>query len=271
MLNGFKKRGIKVVDPRAAEFLMEVIGEKTKELDRMKSEFISTTSHELRTPLAAIKESVLLLLDEVAGRTTPEQVRFLKIAARNIDRLTDLISDLLDLSRIQSGDMRPNMESCNIKGLIEKTLVPFRITAGDSRLILEQRFDARLPKVKCDPEKVAHVLRNLLDNSMKFTPKGGRITVSCRKRKSGAKAMIEISVRDTGIGIDKKDMPRLFTRFGQLDASLTRKRGGTGLGLAICKELVEMHGGGIRAESRAGKGSTFSFTLPFDGAGKKGG
>jgi len=260
------KKGVKVVDPRAAELLIEVMTEKGKEIDRMKSEFISMTSHDLRTPLAAVKESVLLLLDDVAGKVSPEQVRFLKIAKRNIDRLTDLISDLLDISKIEGGKMRLGIVSCDIKDLLEKTLRPFRIIASESSLALEQKFGGKLPKVKCDPDRIAQVIRNLLDNSIKFTPKGGKITVSCHRVKN----VIEVSVKDTGIGIEKKDMPRLFARFGQLDASLTRQRGGTGLGLAICKELVEMHGGEIRARSNPGKGSTFSFTLPVAKRAEKG-
>jgi len=275
VLNGALKGGIKVVSAQAAEILIYLLSRNAAEVERMKSEFLSVTSHELRTPLAAVKESILLLLDEIVGNPTPDQSRILKIARRNVDRLTALIDDLLDLSRIEGGKIRLGVVSCDIKDLLETTLRPFSIVAKESCLEFEQKLDDKLPYVKCDPARIAQVVRYLLDNSVKFTPKGGKITVSCRAafKKGGAKAnrpgrpgtgdgAVEISVKDTGIGIDKKDISRLFTRFGQLDASLTRERGGSGLGLAISRELVEMHGGKISAKSNLGKGSTFSFTLP---------
>lgn len=231
---------------------------KEKEIDRMKSEFVSTTSHELRTPLTAIKESIMLVLDGTAGATTPEQAHFLSIAKRNINRLTDLISDLLDISKIETGKLQLKKIKSDIKSVIIKGLTPLYILAKQNGLVLRHEFEERLVSVECDPERIIQVITNLVGNSIKFTPKNGTIIVSCRLDKS----FIEISVEDTGIGIDEDNIPKLFTRFDQLDASLTRRPGGTGLGLAICKELVEMHGGKIWVESKPKKGSKFIFTLP---------
>ena len=250
---------------------------KEKEVDRMKSEFISTTSHELRTPLAAIKESVMLLLDGTTGEISKDQERFLNISKRNINRLADLINDLLDLSRIETGRMQLKKVSCDIVDVVNKAIEPLQFLAKENKLILVAEFEENLPEISCDPDRVTQILVNLVGNSIKFTPAGGRVTVAVMKddgrrtkdeRRTRPSSLVPrpsliISVADTGIGIDKKDFNKLFSRFGQLDSSLTRKIGGTGLGLSICKELVQMHGGEIWVESEAGKGSIFSFTLPI--------
>jgi signal transduction histidine kinase len=253
---------------------------KEKEIEKMKSEFISTTSHELRTPLAAIKESIMLVLDGTAGKIDPQQERFLEIAKRNIDRLTHLISDLLDISKIESGRMKLNKTKVNIEELIKKTIEIMDAQIVDNKLTISHQVDKDLPLVECDSEKIKQVLTNLIVNSIKFTPAGGSIRVSARInyykesdagnidiREGNDKYLqsnaIEISVADTGRGIDKKDLPRLFSSFDQLDSSLTRQASGTGLGLHICKELVEIHGGRIWVSSELDKGSTFSFTLPI--------
>jgi len=250
---------------------------KEKEVDRMKSEFISITSHELRTPLAAIKESMMLILDGTAGQTTQMQDRFLGIARRNIDRLANLINDLLDLSKIETGRMELKKAPCNISELIEEALKPLALLAKDNKLELRFDFAKDLPNIECDPARVTQVLINLVGNAIKFTPAGGSVGISVTKDdgrttrddasvvylpSSIVNKYIIVSVTDTGAGIAKEDFPKLFTRFGQLDGSLTRRPGGTGLGLAICKDLVEMHGGKIWVESEKGKGSKFTFTLP---------
>jgi len=249
---------------------------KEKEIDRMKSEFISTTSHELRTPLAAIRESVMLILDGTTGALSKEQDRFLKIAKRNIDRLTTLINDLLDISKIESGKMQLKKSPYDIEEVIKGALEPMYILARENDLELKDEYEAGLPEVQCDADKIIQVITNLVSNSLKYTPAGGSISIKVSRCQSvqdkdiskiqGAKDTFKdylvVAVKDTGMGIDKNDFNRLFMKFGQLDGSLTRRSGGTGLGLVICKELVSMHGGEIWVESEVGKGSTFSFTLP---------
>jgi len=235
---------------------------KEKEVDRMKSEFISTTSHELRTPLAAIRESVMLVLDGTAGKTSHEQAHFLAIAKRNIDRLADLINDLLDLSKIETGKMQLRKTYCNLATIVEKIVGSLKILAEENGLSLRSEVTKKIFNTHCDPDRISQVLTNIVGNAIKFTPKSGKIVIRVKLTNLKKKEFIQISVQDSGIGIAKKDMPRLFARFGQLDSSLTRRSGGTGLGLAICKELVEMHGGRIWVESEVGKGSTFNFTLP---------
>lgn len=242
---------------------------KEKEADSMKSEFISTTSHELRTPLAAIKESVMLILDGTAGKLSPEQNRFLTIAKRNIDRLATLISNLLDLSKIETGKIELKKVPCDISGLVKKALEPMQPLTRENKLDLIYDMGPDLPQLRCDTKRISQVLVNLVANAIKFTPAGGKITVASRlsliadRRRARPRKFIEISVKDTGIGIEKKHFKKIFARFGQLDSSLTRRVGGTGLGLAICKELVQMHGGKIWVDSERDKGSTFRFTLPI--------
>ncbi len=267
----------RIIDSKAAELLIYLAREKesaVQEVGRMKSEFISTTSHELRTPLAAIKESVMLILDGTAGEFSSQQGFFLKIAKRNIDRLATLINDLLDISKIESGRMRLKKAPCDIEVLARKALEPMRVLAEDKRLKLGAEFEAGLPQVSCDADKITQVITNLLSNAIKYTASGGAVNIKVSKclsvnglkpqePKPGFEDFIEVSVKDTGVGIEKEDFSRLFLKFGQLDGSMTRRFGGTGLGLAICKELISMHGGEIWVESDVGKGSMFSFTLPL--------
>ena len=236
---------------------------REKQVDKMKSDFISMASHELRTPLAAIKESVMLILDGTAGEITPQQKKILDIGSRNIEKLTNLVNDLLDLSKIETGGMRLEKRTRDLSELIERALIPMELLAKENKLDLKMDLPKGLPKVECDAERVTQIIVNLVGNAIKFTPVNGKVNVKASKNREDEGDFLEISVKDTGMGIDKKDISRLFSRFGQLDSSLTRKPGSTGLGLAICKELVEMHGGRIWVESEPGKGATFSFSLPF--------
>ncbi len=274
-----EKFNVKVLDSKASELLMDVardfaetnakLDSVKRESDKMKSGFISATSHELRTPLAAIKESVMLILDGTTGKVSSNQLRFLQIAKNNIDRLTNLIDDLLDISKLQRGTIELNKTSSNIPELILKSIKPMEALAKDKEVNLTCKLSQDIPKLLCDPDRITQVIVNLVRNAIRFTSKGGFISVEVEVymdsiHKSMSKKCVLVSVKDTGTGIDKNDFSKLFSRFGQLDMSLTRRPGGTGLGLAICKELVEMHGGRIWVESKVGEGSKFSFTLPLD-------
>lgn len=258
ILDKISPGGITILGSKTAQLLLN-LAEKN---ERIQSEFISTASHELRTPLAAINESVMLVLDGTAGKVPSRQEHFLNITKRNINRLTTLINDLLDLSRIEMGKMELKKAPCDIPGLVRKVLSSAEVLTRRKKLDIRPDFGGGLPRILCDPGKIAKVLGSLIENAIKFTPPGGKISVHCTVNNEKEKDFIRISVKDAGIGIDKKDIPRLFTRFGQLDSSLTRCPGGMGVSLVICKEFVEMHGGRIHADSEPGKGSTFSFTLP---------
>jgi len=188
-----------------------------------------------------------------------------------------LISDLLDISRIENGNLKLKKVKTEIKALIAKTVESLDMIARKNKINIIQEIEDGLPDIECDVDRITQVLINLIGNSLKFTSAGGTITVVSRQSSAVSKdeklstndyslstKYIEISVKDTGVGIDEKDIAKLFSRFGQLDGSLTRRAGGTGLGLAISKDLVEMHGGKIWVESELGKGSTFRFTLPIN-------
>lgn len=258
MLDKINPGEINILGPKATQLLLNLADKN----ERVKSELIATASHELRTPLAAIKESVMLVLDGTTGKVPSRQEHFLNIAKRNIDRLTARINNLLDLSKIETGKMELKMAPCDIPSLVRKALGSAEVMAKEKKLDIRSDFGESLPRILCDPGKIAKVLGSLIENAIKFTPPGGKISVHCTVNNEKEKDFIRISVKDAGIGIDKKDIPRLFTRFGQLDSSLTRCPGGMGVSLVICKEFVEMHGGRIHADSEPGKGSTFSFTLP---------
>lgn len=241
---------------------------KEKEVDRMKTEFISTTSHELRTPLATIKNAITLIFTEAAGTINENQRKFLDIAKRNIDRLSALINSLLDLSKIESGKIELKKSSININEIAEEVVAAFELLAKDKKIELKTELNKSLQKIIADRDKLYQVLNNLLSNALKFTESGGTVTISTSLYGSD-KNFIQVSVKDTGIGIDKKDFEKLFQRFQQLKSGLTRKFGGAGLGLAISKQIINFHGGRIWVESEIGKGSVFSFILPVTYWGEK--
>lgn len=231
---------------------------REKDLDKVRTEFISITSHELRTPLAAIKEAVSLIIDGVTGPVNDKQHKFLDMARRNIDRLTAIINDLLDLSKIASGKVVLQRVDTNINHLLEEVAATFDPVATEGNIRITLALDSKLPQVKVDRAKITQVLSNLVSNALKFTPKGGQVTLGSMYKSKD----ITLWVRDSGIGIAKNNFDKLFKKFQQIENTLTRSVGGTGLGLAISKEIIEMHGGRIWVESEMGKGSTFYFSLP---------
>jgi signal transduction histidine kinase/CheY-like chemotaxis protein len=229
-----------------------------REVDRMKTEFVSLVSHELRTPLTSIKGYVDLLLDGDAGDVTADQRDFLGVVKSNADRLMALINDLLDISRIESGKVELRRAALDVGGLIAGAVGSLRpqIEAKGQRLHLD--LPAALPAAWADADRVTQILINLLSNAHKYTPAGGEIAVTA----APAGDTIRVAVRDTGIGLTAAEQAQLFTKFFRARNRTTEEVGGTGLGLAITRSLVEMHGGQMDVESAPGQGSTFSFTLP---------
>ncbi len=234
---------------------------KQRELERMKSNFIASVSHELRTPLIAIEKSVSLLLSKTTGPISETQEQFLKIAHRNLKRLSRLINDLLDLSKLEAKKMALERKISSIKEIIDETMETFNTWAETKSITLEKRIEENIPMVNVDPSRITQVLTNLIGNAIKFTPQGGAITVEAHHKKDAS--CIEVSVADTGIGIDKQYLEKIFDRFYQTTERATTDISGTGLGLSICKELIELHGGKIWAESEKGYGAKFIFTLPL--------
>jgi len=228
-----------------------------KEIDRMKTEFISTVSHELRTPLSITREGINLVLDKIPGKINKKQGKILSIAKNNIDRLARIINSLLDISKIESGEVELKRESVNIKSLIEQVASSFESKIKEKGLEIKVNLPKERLEVLAEGDKIIEVLTNLLGNSLKFTEKG-YIEVSAKELEDE----IECTVKDTGMGIPTDDLPKIFGKFQQFSRVDGEGEKGTGLGLSISKGIVEAHHGKIRVESTLGEGSNFIFTLP---------
>lgn len=232
---------------------------KLNELDKMKSDFLSTMSHELRTPLTSIKEGTGLLMEGVGGAITDRQKMVLTILAEESNRLINLVNTLLDLSKMEAGMVAYNFEQANLAPLIEKVMIEIGPLAEAKKISLETKISKDLPMIKVDFERILQALRNLIGNAVKFTPEGGRVSVSARPMNGG----LETSVADTGPGIPQDNLISIFEKFQQVDPTDSTGIKGTGLGLAIVKHIISFHGGRIWVESKPGQGSTFIFVLPF--------
>ena len=232
--------------------------EKTRELDRLKSEFVAVVSHEIRTPLTSIKGSLELLSDEKFFPLTDSQKELLFICHANTDRLIFLINDILDFSRIESSKLTMNFAAFDATTAIREAVDGIRRLAEQGSLVVKTILPQTDLTMYGDQFRIGQVITNLVSNAVKFSDPGGEIVVSARK----VDEMVEVCVRDSGKGIAPEDVPKLFRKFQQLDSSPTRKAGGTGLGLVICKGIVEQHGGRIWLESTPNVGSNFFFTIP---------
>jgi signal transduction histidine kinase len=234
---------------------------RLKELDRMKSDFVSNVSHELRTPLTAIQALIDNMLDGITGALNQKQAHYVTDIRASAERLARLIDDLLDLSVIEAGKIELTPTTFPVPALIDEVIKTFTPMARENLLTIGA---AKIPddlKAWADRDKIIQVLTNLIGNAVKFTPSQGRIYVAAEK--SGE--FIEISVNDTGPGIEREELKRIFEPFYQVRESGGKKSRGVGLGLAITKKLVELHGGKIQAASVPGQGSRVSFTIPIDG------
>ncbi|MCG3175591.1 MAG: Adaptive-response sensory-kinase SasA [Candidatus Omnitrophica bacterium] len=232
---------------------------KQRELDEMKNKFVSNVTHELRTPIVAMQKAIAILLNQSAGTLSETQMGFLTIISRNLSHLSRLVEDVLDVAKIDSGNMKFNVSLNRLDKVIEDVCETFDTWANSKDIRILREFDRSIPELVFDRDKVRQVLINLIGNAIKFTPAGGFITV--RASWSEDRQSVRVSVADSGIGISKENMAHLFGRFEQFGDH--QGISGTGLGLNIARELVERHGGRIWAESEEKKGSTFMFTLPI--------
>ncbi|MBD0305821.1 MAG: GAF domain-containing protein [Nitrospiraceae bacterium] len=233
---------------------------RLREMDQLKSAFVSTVSHELRTPMTSIKGYVENLSDGLVGELTERQSYYLSRVKHNIERLTRMINDLLDLSKIEAGAVSIARRPVSIYELVADVVEGFQTMACERSLSLTSTLEDGLPVTKGDRDKLHQVLTNLIHNAMKFTPKGGEIRIEVRMDEDRA---IRVCIADTGCGIHADDLGKIFDRFYRGNAS-TAESSGAGLGLAITKNLVELHGGRIWAESVPGEGSRFFVTLPVE-------
>lgn len=234
---------------------------REKEIDRMKSEFISVASHQLRTPLSAIKWVINLLLEGDAGPLSKEQSNLLKKGYDTNERMITLVNDLLNVSRIEEGRYQYEFHFDHIEHVIDTLLSEVKPVADQKKIeILFNKDSASLPKVKVDVNKIRLAIQNLVDNAIKYTPQGGKVRINASLKEK----YIQIEVGDSGVGIPKDQQAKIFQKFFRASNVVKMQTEGSGLGLFIVKNVVERHGGKIWFASEEGKGTIFSFTLPVD-------
>lgn len=264
---------------KSAGLYKEIIekNEELEKLERVKSEFISIVSHELRTPLTPIKNALSILSSGRCGVLGENAVKFIDMAKRNVENLTNIINDILDINKIEAGKMDFNYKLMNIHSVIENVKATFDCVAKEHEINLQANEQDNLPEIYADSQRLGQVLTNLVSNAIKFTPKGKCITIKSELKNSADISTnhyfedeiknldgryIVVSVEDEGIGIKESDLLKAFDKFTQIENSLSRKVGGTGLGLPIAKQLIKAHKGAIWCDSEENKGSSFHFALP---------
>jgi signal transduction histidine kinase len=259
---------------RKNEELEEAYG-RLKQLDHLKSSFLATVSHELRTPLTSIIGYSEMLAEGMCGPLNKDQLEFVQTIRAKSDQLLRLILSLLDLSKLESGTMRMHVLTVPIEAILSDAISTVGPAATKKGVRVSLERGSPVPALRADPDRLRQVFVNLLDNAVKFTPRGGTVAIEAREVESTpaesaglvllapVRREIEIRVKDSGIGIPEHERARVFDAFYQVDQSSTRERGGAGLGLAIVKRIVEAHNGRIRVEPSSPSGATFVVSLPI--------
>jgi two-component system, sensor histidine kinase and response regulator len=245
-----------IVKKRTIE--LEMARDRAESADKLKSSFLLNVSHELRTPLNSIIGFSGILLQQITGPLNEEQKKQLAMVQSSGRHLLSLINDILDISKIDAGELKPDYETFNLQELIEEVKNLAQPFAEDKGIIINFINNPEIGKIECDKKRVYQILINLINNAVKFTEKGS-VTITCYRENNSVAA----EVSDTGIGIKESDFENIFNPFFQLENSLTRKFDGSGLGLSITRKLLDMLGGSINVKSEYGKGSTFTVTLPL--------
>ncbi len=231
-----------------------------RELDRLKSEFMATVSHEFRTPLTSINMSVDILKQEIVGKLNKEQKDLIQSTKQDAERLTKLVRELLELSKLESGKFQLRREPVSINDLIDDTIKPILLPMKEKSVELKLKLGDNIPEIIGDYQQLGWVISNLVNNALKYSSKGGLIEISTAL--TGNKIIVKVS--DTGKGISKENIDKIFDKFVQIKESMETTPGSVGLGLAIAKEIVEGYSGEISVESETGKGSIFTFTIPIE-------
>ena len=231
--------------------------QKLEKFDKLKSQFVANVSHEFKNPLFVVSESLSIILDGLMGKINTEQEKILKVGKNNVDRLLRLVTDMLDLSKIEAGKMEMRRERFDMAKLVEDVLTNYEGEILKKEIVLKKNISRRANLIWADKDRMSEVIINLLSNAVKYTPSKGNVDVKFEWTKEEGR--FEIS--DTGSGIREQDLGKIFNKFERIS---DEKQEGTGLGLSITKDIVELHKGKIWAESEIGKGSKFIFVLPKD-------
>jgi signal transduction histidine kinase/ActR/RegA family two-component response regulator len=235
------------------------VNEELRRLDQLKSEFLAMVSHELRTPLTAIIGYSRLLTRQVHGPLSSKQLEHQEAIFRSAQRLSDLINDLLDVSRLEAGRVELNPRPTHVRHIADQVITVVTVAAQAKQIRVENAVPSELALVQADPSRLQQILVNLVGNGVKFSSTAGLVRVTAGRQRD----QVWVSVEDRGVGIAKDELARIWDPFYQVEAPMQRRHGGSGLGLAIVRRLVELHGGVVRAESEGeGRGSRFTFTLP---------
>ncbi|HEY6286534.1 MAG TPA: HAMP domain-containing sensor histidine kinase [Ktedonobacteraceae bacterium] len=247
-----------------------------EDVERLKAHFISMITHELRSPLNTINGYLDLALEGIAGELNPQQREFVQRARAGSEHLYALIEDLLLISRADAGQLRLNRDFIRLPEIIANAIEELELIAMDNKITIRVEIANDFPQMYVDAIRLQHVLRNLIDNALRFTPPGGSIAISAHVNNNPAETAnaesvetngdtqeVVVHIRDTGYGIAPEYQKQIFERFYQIPIAHSERSGGQGLGLAIVKMIVELHGGRVLVDSMPGAGSTFTFTFPL--------
>jgi signal transduction histidine kinase len=237
--------------------------EQVRAANKAKTEFMSIAAHELKIPMTSIKGYGKLMEMGAAGALSEKQGEFLNVIGNNVDRMARLVQDLLDVSRIEEGRIRLEIQDVKIQEIVEEVLETVKTQIENKHLKLTVEVEPELPELRADYGRVMQIMTNLISNAYKYTPEGGQVWVIAEPYHNGDLQGISVMIKDTGYGISEQDQGQLFTNFFRASDENIRNEPGTGLGLAITKKMIESHGGELTFQSELGKGSTFTFTLPF--------
>ncbi|MBU2559949.1 PAS domain-containing sensor histidine kinase [archaeon] len=254
-LIGTKTISRDVTEQRKIEGALKTAYTDLKSLDELKGNIIANVTHELRTPITIAESALELAMDEEDEKKKKE---LLGMAIEALTRQNTIVGDLIEASQLGMGILELEFESIDLGHNLDSIVAEFEPVFIKREMKTEVHIEKGLPSVRANQKQLEHILRNLINNSIKFNKKGGKITLSAAKKGK----VVEVVIKDTGIGIPKDKLPKIFDRFYQADSSTVRVYGGTGLGLSVVRDLIEAHGGEIGVESREGKGSRFFFTLP---------
>ena len=233
--------------------------ERLAEASRMKSEFIDVVSHQLRSPLTNLKWAVDFLISDEPGKTEEKKAEYLQALKENSDRMEELVSDLITVSRLETATFPLEKQETSLENLIEETILKFKLFAESSKIEIELKFQKDLPKVPADSYQIKQVLENLLDNAIKYTKEKGMVELKLEKQENN----LYFEIKDQGVGIPQEDQKYIFQKFFRAKNILRSQTRGTGLGLYIAKSIIGKSKGKIGFRSKEGEGTTFWFTIPY--------